>query len=158
LRGPPFFWRRKRRFMGGEKGEKRRCPMSATGRPSKLTPELEAELYALLEGSSSRAASCAMLGIHVSTLKGWLKLGRRGDAGRFTGLVEGVRRAEARFTVEAVRKIQRAGDDNWTALAWLLERRHPDEWGKDSRLIRDLQRQVRELERRLGQAPPPGRD
>lgn len=53
--------------------------MSKTGRPSSLTPEVEAKIFARLKKGSSIEVACQLAGIAPSTFYLWKKKGREGD-------------------------------------------------------------------------------
>lgn len=102
------------------------------GRP-KLTQELVDRAIALKrDGLSSGDIICA-LGIHESTFYRWIgdpknKLQRE--------LSEGLKKEEAAFKqtlLTTIRAAALARNQYWTAAAWLLERKYPDEYGKADR-------------------------
>lgn len=45
-----------------------------------------------------------------------------------------VKKAEADSITSLVKTITTAGRRNWTASAWMLERRHPDDFGRRERI------------------------
>jgi hypothetical protein len=107
--------------------------MAETGRPTKLTPDVQETIVkALLAGNYAiTAAACA--GIDASTYYRWLERGdpegtAKGDAPyrEFRATVE---RAKAQAEVGMVTRIALAGEDHWSAIAWLLARRWPQRWG-----------------------------
>lgn len=102
------------------------------GRP-KLTQELVDKAIALkADGLSNGDIICA-LGIHESTFYRWIgdpknKLQRE--------LSEGLKKEEAAFKqtlLTTIRSAALARNQYWTAAAWLLERKYPDEYGKADR-------------------------
>lgn len=102
------------------------------GRP-KLTQELVDKAIALkADGLSNGDIICA-LGIHESTFYRWIgdpknKLQRE--------LSEGLKKEEASFKqtlLTTIRAAALARNQYWTAAAWLLERKYPDEYGKADR-------------------------
>ena len=102
------------------------------GRP-KLTQELVDKAIALkADGLSNGDIICA-LGIHESTFYRWIgdpknKLQRE--------LSEGLKKEEAAFKqtlLTTIRAAALARNQYWTAAAWLLERKYPDEYGKADR-------------------------
>lgn len=102
------------------------------GRP-KLTQELVDQAIALkADGLSNGDIICA-LGIHESTFYRWIgdpknRLQRE--------LSEGLKKEEAAFKrtlLTTIRAAALARNQYWTAAAWLLERKYPDEYGKADR-------------------------
>lgn len=102
------------------------------GRP-KLTPEMVEQAIKLkADGLSNGDIVCA-LGVHESTFYRWIgdpknKLQRE--------LSEGLKKEEAEFKhtlLTTIRAAALARNQYWTAAAWLLERKFPDEYGKADR-------------------------
>ena len=99
----------------------------------KLTEEMVEQAIALKgDGLSNGDIICA-LGIHESTFYRWIgnpktKLQR--------ALCEGLKKEEAEFKqtlLTTIRAAALARNQYWTAAAWLLERKYPDEYGKADR-------------------------
>ncbi len=106
----------------------------------KLDEELQATICRhIAEGHAVREA-CRLCGIGKSTLYRWLETARADEeAGRqtvFTEFAEAVATAEAELEGSALEKIRAAAENpkNWTASAWLLERRFPERWSLRNRL------------------------
>jgi transposase len=102
------------------------------GKP-KLTYELIDTAQSLKADGLSNKDICLALGIHESTFYRWLqnpttKLQRE--------LNESLKKAESEYKQTLLNTIRRAAlknECNWTAAAWLLERKYPDEFGKSER-------------------------
>ena len=95
------------------------------GRPTRLTEETQRKVCeAILLGCTySIAASYA--GIHESTLFAWLARGKEENGKIYKDFYRAVKHAESMNAVRNLASIaQAAKDGNWTAAAWLLERRH----------------------------------
>ena len=95
------------------------------GPPSRFTEETKRRVCdALLLGCTySLAASHA--GISESTLFRWLSCGREEEEGEFADFYRRAKEAEALSAVRNLATIvQAAKAGQWTAAAWLLERRH----------------------------------
>lgn len=102
-------------------------------RRAKLTEEMVERAIALkADGLSNGDIVCA-LGIHESTFYRWIgqprtKLQRE--------LSEGLKKEESDFKrtlLTTIRSAALARNQYWTAAAWLLERKYPDEYGKADR-------------------------
>ena len=102
------------------------------GKP-KLTKEMVEQAIRLkADGLSNGDIICA-LGVHESTFYRWIgepknKLQRE--------LCEGLKKEEAEFKhtlLTTIRAAALARNQYWTAAAWLLERKFPDEYGKAER-------------------------
>ena len=104
----------------------------AHGTP-KLTQELVDRAIALKRDGLSNGDIICALGIHKSTFYRWIgdpknKLQRE--------LSEGLKQEEAAFKQTLLTTIRAAAltrNQYWTAAAWLLERKYPDEYGKADR-------------------------
>jgi len=125
------------------------------GRPLKLTPATAARIAAAVAAGAPRAAAAQSAGVSVSALLSWLARGRREESGVFKDLLEAVKAAEANFVVLAVGQIRLAADKHWQAAAWLLERRHPELFGQQRDLLRQLVKDVKELRRGNTRQNPP---
>jgi transposase len=102
-------------------------------RRAKLTEEMVEQAIRLkADGLSNGDIICA-LGIHESTFYRWIgepknRLQRE--------LSEGLKKEEAEFKhtlLTTIRAAALARNQYWTAAAWLLERKYPDEYGKADR-------------------------
>jgi transposase len=102
-------------------------------RRAKLTQEMVDQAIQLkADGLSNGDIICA-LGIHESTFYRWVgepknRLQRE--------LSEGLKKEEAEFKhtlLTTIRAAALARNQYWTAAAWLLERKYPDEYGKADR-------------------------
>ena len=102
-------------------------------RRPKLTQEMVDEAIALkADGLSNSDIICA-LGIHESTFYRWI-----GDSKNRLqrALSEGLKKEESAFKrtlLTTIRSAALARHQYWTAAAWLLERKYPDEFGKAER-------------------------
>lgn len=98
------------------------------GRKSKLTPELIVRVEQLLSAGNYVTTVCDFVGIDKSTWYRWLEQGSKEEAGLFREFCDTVKKAEAGAEVRAVTGILKAGQTSWQALAWFLERKHPEKW------------------------------
>ena len=100
---------------------------------TKLTEEMVGQAIRLkADGLSNGDIICA-LGIHESTFYRWIG-NPRGRLQR--ALCEGLKKEEASFKrtlLTTIRAAELARNQYWTAAAWLLERKYPDEYGKADR-------------------------
>lgn len=107
-------------------------PMVAhMARPTKLTPELQAEFAACIEQGDSIEQACDIVGIDHSTFYDWQQKAGAGseDHAKFS---EAHKRAEAlyvRACIADMRHAEISGDKvlPWQRLAWLVERKRK-EW------------------------------
>lgn len=90
----------------------------------------------LLEALADRctiADACAIAGVAERTYHAWRERAEAGEAD-FAAFFAAVGRARAEARREAIRRIRLAGDDDWRADAWYLERSCPAEWGRTTKL------------------------
>lgn len=100
-------------------------PKPKRGRPTRLTDETQRKVCeaVLLGCTYDIAASYA--GISQRSLYEWLARGRDGHSKRYKDFYAAVKNAESMNAVRNLASIaQAAKDGNWTAAAWMLERRH----------------------------------
>jgi len=106
--------------------------------PSTYTEERAARVADAISLGASRegAASCA--GIAPSTLYEWIRRGKGGEA-PYSELWERIEVGQRAFEVHALERIEAAArlPGNWTAAAWLLERRMPARYGRKLSLPED---------------------
>jgi transposase len=107
--------------------------VACMARRAKLTQEMVDQAIRLkADGLSNGDIVCA-LGIHESTFYRWIgdpknRLQRE--------LSEGLKKEESEFKrtlLTTIRSAALARNQYWTAAAWLLERKYPDEYGKAER-------------------------
>jgi transposase len=122
-------------------------PRDDRGGPLLSHSQRQMVLQALRVGAPLKHASIAA-GIPEGTFKSWLSRGREERARRAAGapnrtydrhveLLEDVEKADAEGAVANVVAIQRAASGGrWQAAAWLLSRRHPEEWGPPEQRVR----------------------
>lgn len=97
------------------------------GRPTKYSSAVVRKICKAVAKGCSREAAAALGGISASTLHEWRN--------QFSEFSDGLEKADARFEAECVASIRKAGRGtrNWTANAWLLERKFPWHYGKTDR-------------------------
>ena len=108
----------------------RRTPKK-TGRPTKLTPELESEIVELIKVGNYVETACAVAGIGKTTFYEWMKKAnasvRYNKYVRFRNAVE---KAQAWAEARDIAIITKASEKYWQAAAWKLERKFPDKFGR----------------------------
>jgi hypothetical protein len=103
------------------------------GRRSKLTPERQARICEALRAGNTKAAAAAYGGIDISTYHRWVERGEAASSGAYRDFCDAVKEAEAACEIRNVALIQKAAQEHWTAAAWWLERRKPDDWARVER-------------------------
>ena len=102
------------------------------GRPSKLTPEVEARIVEAVELGATWERAADAAGVGASTLRDWRQRGEAGEV-PFVAFLAALKRAEGAGVERALRSIRKAAEGGaWQASAWILERRYPADYGRRS--------------------------
>lgn len=100
-------------------------------RPTKLTPETQNKIVQALTLGATYEHAANFAGISYETFNNWMKRGEAASSGKFLQFFEAVKKAEGNATVGWLAKIEKAANDgNWQAAAWKLERRYPNDYGR----------------------------
>jgi hypothetical protein len=104
--------------------------MAESGRRTKLTPEVHKQIVAALRLGATQKIACTAAGIGERTFYEWLERGGIGEEpwAQFSHDVESALGLAAIGWLETIEASALAG--NWTAAAWKLERRFPEEFGQ----------------------------
>lgn len=95
-----------------------------TGRKTKLTPDLQTKFCQGIKLGMTYRLACGYVGISEATLYRWLQEAEI-KAGPQREFRDAVKTAEALGAAHSLAVIHRAAEEgNWTAAAWVLERRH----------------------------------
>jgi alpha-galactosidase/6-phospho-beta-glucosidase family protein len=105
-----------------------------TGRPTKLTPEVQDKIVTALRAGNYQETAARYAGINHDTFYEWMRRGKDEPGSIFSDFAEAVEKAKADAEVRDVALIDRAAaDGNWQAAAWKLERKFPNRWGRVNR-------------------------
>ena len=109
--------------------------MNATGRPQAYTAAKAARIVEAIRKGLPYKLAAAAGGVSYNTFVRWRNDGSTPDGlPRFREFLNQVRIAEAEAALRHLDLIEKAAKKaNWQAAAWLLERRHPDLFGKDAK-------------------------
>lgn len=92
-------------------------------RPTKYTPETAKKITDAIRVGATFHLACAYAGISEETFSQWRK--------KFPEFSEAVKEAEGGAAVKWLALIDKAaGDGTWQAAAWKLERRYPEQYGR----------------------------
>ena len=115
------------------------------GRPSKYTPEMAAAICESVSNGVPITIASMTQGVSYATVTRWQQAGRTAldtlEAGepitekeqQFADFVVSLQQARGIALEERVAQIAVAGQDDWRASAWYLERQIPQEFGQISR-------------------------
>lgn len=99
-------------------------------RKTKLTKQVEEAMVAALKMGATYRLAAEAAGIGERTFYTWMN----GTAPRHRQFQRAIKAAQSGASLDALDKIQRASEaGSWQAAAWLLERRHPGEYGRNRR-------------------------
>ena len=118
-------------------------PKKKGGRPSKLTPEVQETICIAIRAGNTFEAAAAYGGISPASFYSYMDRGRQSyEKGKrrtkFTEFLEAVTRAKSVAEVALVAKIAKAGEKDWRANAFILERRNPTDWGQRAHIRADI--------------------
>jgi len=110
-------------------------PRSRAGHPTqpRLTEEVEELIVQLVRGGAYLKTAAQFAGVHRETIRRWRKRGetdlQRSIESHYAAFARALARAEAQAEATRVLRILAAGENDWRANAWFLERRFPERWG-----------------------------
>lgn len=117
------------------------------GRKSKLTYELINELETLIKEGYTNQDCCAVLDVSEASFYGWINRAEeisqsedelaKSENQIYLELVKTLKRADTQRKNDLKAKIERHGNKQWQALAWLLERGYPHEFGRLEQATKD---------------------
>ena len=99
-------------------------------RPVKLTPEVQKALTQAIELGATYELACKYAGITYQTFRNWTLAAQEAKSGQLVDFAKAIEAAEGKAAVKWLAKIEQAGSDDWRAVAWKLERRYPQDYGK----------------------------
>jgi len=115
-------------------------------RKPKLTYRMVEQAVEMKGHGLSNVDICAGLGITEGTFYRWL---REDDTKLKRALKQGLKKAEAEYKETLLQSIMatatREKNPQWTAAAWLLERKYPDEYAQTTRRADDAGEDVPQI-------------
>ena len=103
-------------------------------RPTKLTKALQESLIEGLSIGLTHKLAAQRAGVGESTFYQWMAKGKEARSGQYREFADEVMRAEATGASRLLGQITIQASADWRAAAWILERRHPDDYGKRTEL------------------------
>lgn len=108
------------------------------GRRPKLTDEIQRIIVETIQVGATFEAAAGRAGVGVQTIHEWRRRGKgedkdRPSTPRLAAFAAAVEKAMADAETGCVSTIRKASRTQWQAAAWLLERRHPDRYGRADR-------------------------
>jgi hypothetical protein len=128
----------------------------ARGTRTKLTPAAHRALVKAIGAGVPYKFAAAAANCSEASVYSWLSRARKPDADPIlVKLLEDIKAAEAQAVEMRLKQITAAGEKQWQAHAWVLERRFPDQFGAERREIKELKKQIAELMERVGKLALP---
>jgi hypothetical protein len=125
------------------------------GRPTKLTDEVTLKICVHILDGNFLCVAAKSCGVGQRTLRRWLSTGKEFPGGIYGRFRHEVLKAESAAEMIQVKRMQDASIIDWkAALAW-LERKFPQRWGRYRGELRDLEKKVGYLEKKLAAEYPP---
>jgi len=125
------------------------------GRPCSLTVEMSAAICEVIASGCPFNYACDAVGITYKTFKSWRRQGnsdlRAKKLSAYSAFCTALKKANGQFVAEGVKRIKEASQRHWTAYAWLLERRHPEDFATDRQELRRAVKKLSELEKALAE-------
>ncbi len=120
--------------MRGRRVCKQHSGDANVGRRRKFTPEVRACFLEAIGCGVGIDTAAAFAGVSASTVHNRITRGEQeqaaGKTSEFVEFLEGLTRTRASVHVQLASQIQRAGEKDWRANAWMLERLAPDQFGR----------------------------
>jgi len=106
-----------------------------TGRPTKLTPELQEKICKYIAAGNYLVTACSAVGIDTNTFNLWLNNALKEEnngGGMYFDFMIAVKRAEAAAEAELASMIRETAlqKKDWLPAITFLERRHRERWGR----------------------------
>jgi transposase len=100
------------------------------GRKSKLTPETQERIVQAIRVGATYELAAQFGGIAYNTFNEWMKAGAAAEKGVKHEFYEAIKAAEGEAAIKWLALIDKAAVDTWQAAAWKLERRYPENYGR----------------------------
>ncbi len=134
----------RKKKVGRPKGARDKKPRKGSfiGRPLSLNEAIIREMCSYIEEGNYIETAAHMVGVSKASVFSWLKQGHAARKALDSGesiddkqamclaFLDSIKRAEAKAEVENMRALRAMAGEAWQSIAWRLERRHPDRWGR----------------------------
>lgn len=130
------------RPKGAKDKKPRKRPLPGGGRPRLLTESLISEMCGYIREGNYIETAANMVGVSKASVFAWMKEGHAARRATERGdepdpkhalsllFLDSIKRAEAEAEVENMKALRLMAGEAWQSIAWRLERRHPDRWGR----------------------------
>lgn len=118
------------------------------GQPTLFTDERRKRILEAVAEGHYRVDAAELVGIHPTTLHGWLRKGRKEKAGEYFNFFIAIVNAESTVKTKCIKGVLDAGAQDSRNYQWYLERKFPEQWGRDRLHIKQLEERMVQLEAR----------
>lgn len=102
--------------------------------PRKYNEEVHEKIVDAIREGNNKTVAFKLAGLYEGTAFDWITMGERNPEKypEYVKLKEDIVQAEAEFEATRVALVKTAADTGtWQAAAWFLERKNPEEWGRN---------------------------
>lgn len=105
------------------------------GRKTLLTPKLKNQIGSNIKLGMPLKFAAEAAGIHEATFYRWMQEGEKATKGQYHEFCEYIKQCQSVAVKKHLNLITKAATEgSWQASAWILERRHPEEFGRNDKL------------------------
>lgn len=101
---------------------------------NKLNPEVQEIICRAIRSGNYLHTAAEAAGVSRQTVWNWKEKGEKALTGKYRDFFDALKKAEAEAVQRNVALIQIAAETQWTAAAWWLERKHPNDFGRLERV------------------------
>ena len=114
----------------------KQAPKHPGGRPRKDADETMQKVLDGIRAGLSYQGACGLARVSFNTFNRWRQEGEKATSGKFWEFLKELSYAEAVAEAEQLKKIKNDPDTKYAC--WILERRHPDRWGKKEQVKQEI--------------------
>ena len=96
-------------------------------------PQVADKMIEMLSRGIPPSTVCRYAGIRYTAFRRWLEVGAEGTNPVYTAFLDRVAKAEATAEVTLLDKMDAHHENDWKSIAWMLERRWPENWARRDR-------------------------
>lgn len=105
------------------------------GRPTKLTPEIQAQLETMLGSNAPIATACDAIGLEERTFYAWMAKGKKAKSNNaYRQFYQAITRTRAVGELTLIQNINGAAAKEWRAAVFLLQIRRPEVYKPATRM------------------------
>lgn len=106
------------------------------GRPRKDSPDIMEKVLDGIKAGLSYEGACGLARVSYRTFLRWRTAGENNKTGKYSQFCLELEYAEAIAEAELLKRIKKDPDTKYAC--WLLERRHPNRWGRQDKVKQEV--------------------